>query len=584
MSLPLATDGANTTRLAESAVSRGRLSRRVLIDALFVGTLADALLRNGFGLGLLLWMVAFAVMLHHLVRQRGARLTREQSGWLAASIFFAATFTWRDSPSLRPYDFLAMVAALALLGATLSHASPIRSILGQRVRDVALAVAQVAKDGVASMMYLVFRDSGLGTLAPNWRSGRSRAALRATLIALPLILVFAALFSVADPLFGSLLSVPNADLGEIASHLVVIGAYAWIVGGWLRGAIVAEGKPSIRTTRPFLSLGTLEVTIILGALVALFALFVSVQIGWLFGGERLIRSTTGLSYAEYARHGFFELVWVAVLVLPVLLGTRASLADGDIEAERRHRFLAMPLLALLAGVLASALGRMGLYVHYYGLSTDRLFASVFIGWLAFVFTWFCLTVLRGRPRDFVAGMTISGFFTLAGLNAVYPEAWVARVNIDRARTAVTVADSVTSDGSVSKRVISPIDYSYLTKPLGGDAVAHVVEALFAPPSIPPNNAARREEVRERCNAVKVLLLRWGSTGQRQEQAAGTLERAADWRLWNVGAWRARDAVRAHEAALRAVTCWDASGETPFGDRERRPAAVGDQWYRVPQQP
>ena len=53
--------------------------------------------------------------------------------------------------------------------------------------------------------------------------------------------------------------------------------------------------------------------------------------------------------------------------------------------------------------MASALGRMGLYVHYYGLSMDRLFATVFMFWLAIVFAWFGVTVLRGRMRDFAAG-------------------------------------------------------------------------------------------------------------------------------------------------------------------------------------
>ena len=86
-----------------------------------------------------------------------------------------------------------------------------------------------------------------------------------------------------------------------------------------------------------ITLGSLDVTIVLGGLVALFGLFVSVQIGWLFGGERLVRATTGLGYAQYARHGFFELVWVSLLVLPVLLGSRSALRDDDGTAVRRHR-------------------------------------------------------------------------------------------------------------------------------------------------------------------------------------------------------------------------------------------------------
>ncbi len=62
-----------------------------------------------------------------------------------------------------------------------------------------------------------------------------------------------------------------------------------------------------------------EVTIILGLLDVLFLGFVAVQGSYLFGGDRLIASQADLSYADYARRGFFQLVAVAGLSLPVLL-------------------------------------------------------------------------------------------------------------------------------------------------------------------------------------------------------------------------------------------------------------------------
>jgi len=419
-----------------------------------------------------------------------------------------------------------------------------------------------------SVLLLALADGELGAISPTWRTGRTRAALRAGFIALPLLILFGILFSAADPMFGAMFALPKVDLGEIGSHLAIAGFFTWVVGGWLRGAVVDDSVPSSRVSRVFVTLGTLDLTIILGALVALFALFVGVQIGWLFGGERLVRSTTGLSYAQYARHGFFELVLVSLLVLPVLLATRASLRHGDAAAERRHRVLAAPLIALVAGVMASALGRMGLYVHYYGLSTDRLFASVFMGWLAIVFAWFGLTVLRGRAHDFAAGMTVTGFLTIVALNVANPDALVARINIARAPVAPTLSDSA-----------SPVDYSYLVSSLDGDAVDHVIQALTAPPVLPVTSAARAIEVRARCDAVRTLFKRWlPKAGDARAQ------RENDWRLWNAAAWRGRRAVRSQEQALRAVTCWDAGTEAAFGSREGRAARPGEQWYVPPRQP
>jgi Domain of unknown function (DUF4173) len=546
-------------------------ARRVLLDALFLGGVADALLRDGFGLGLAIWLTVFAATLVHLVRARGERLGREQVAWLAAAVLFGAMLAWRDSMTLHAVDFLAMIAALAILGATLMRGSIVRSLLGQRVRDLVEAFGAIIKQVLGGVLSLVFGDSHLGEGIQAWRGGRGGPMIRAAVITIPLLLVFGLLFGAADPLFDRLLSLPALDWGLIGSHVLVAGFFTWVVGGWLRGALIDDRPRRQPSDRLAITLGATEVTVILGALVALFALFVGVQVGWLFGGERLVRSTTGLSYAEYARHGFFELVWVSLLVLPVLLGARAAIPDDDVIAVRRYRQTALALILLLAGVMASALGRMALYVHYYGLSADRLFASVFMGWLALVFVWFLATVVRGRTRDFAAGMIITGFATLGALNVVNPDALVARVDVARATHALALSDSI---AGARNRAASPIDYTYLTRTLSGDAGAVVIRALVAPPVAHLGTAARDAEVRERCEAVRALLSHTGVS-------ATSTGPGGDWRAWNLGIWGAARSVRAHQSELRQVTCLDAAGEVPFGDRDGRERLPGEQGFGRP---
>jgi hypothetical protein len=399
-----------------------------------------------------------------------------------------------------------------------------------------------------------------------------------------LVFVFGLLLSQADPVFESLIKLPKFDIGEMISHIVVAGFFTWVTAGWMRGSLL-DSTPRSQVSAGFpITLGSLEITVALGALAALFTLFVAVQIGWLFGGESLVRSTTGLGYAQYARRGFFELVWVSLLVLPVLLGTRAAIVPGDETAIRRHRQLAVPLLILLGAIMLSALGRMRLYVGYYGLTTDRLLATVFMLWLAVVFTWFGVTVLRDRARDFAAGMTITGFFTLAVLNVANPDALIARVNVGRAKTAITRVERVDADTirTGNQAVVtwrSPIDYAYLTRSLSGDAAGVVVRSLLAPPVSPANDPARNPEVKARCDAVRELLQDWGKQPEANDTRAQRVER--DWRRWNLGAARAREIVRANERALREVTCWDENGEAPFGAREWRKPIPGEQWYVEP---
>ena len=88
-------------------------------------------------------------------------------------------------------------------------------------------------------------------------------------------------------------------------------------------------------------------------------------------------------------------MWVALLVVGLLLTTRAVLRPGRALALR-HTALSLPLIALLGAIIVSAVMRMRLYVQYYGLTEDRVYALVFMGWLAVVVIWLAVTVLR-RP-------------------------------------------------------------------------------------------------------------------------------------------------------------------------------------------
>jgi hypothetical protein len=165
----------------------------------------------------------------------------------------------------------------------------------------------------------------------------------------------------------------------------------------------------------------------------LFLAFVAVQFRYLFGGADLVREVTGLSYAEYARRGFFELVAVAALSLPLLLLADWWLDHRDPVRVRRFRLLAGLMLLLLDVMLASALLRMRLYTAEFGLTELRFYTTAFMSWLVLVFGWFVATVLRGRRERFGTGALLAGWLVLAGLNLANPDAIIAGVNLDRAK-------------------------------------------------------------------------------------------------------------------------------------------------------
>jgi hypothetical protein len=172
---------------------------------------------------------------------------------------------------------------------------------------------------------------------------------------------------------------------------------------------------------------------------------VLVQFRYLFGGHGLVESRAHLTYAQYARHGLFELVVVSILVLLVLLAADASLRGNRNRGALLVRALSGLLVALVFVVMVSALQRMRLYEQAYGLTQLRVYAVGVIGWLGVVFAWFAATVLRGRRSIFPVGAVVAGFLATAVLNAVNPDALIARTNLERSRVDVAYVGGLSDD-------------------------------------------------------------------------------------------------------------------------------------------
>ncbi|MDX6242047.1 MAG: hypothetical protein QOG10_6939, partial [Kribbellaceae bacterium] len=322
------------------------------------------------------------------------------------------------------------------------------------------------------------------------------------------------------------------DVDTIVTHVIVTAVYAWLVSGWARGALLVDiGKRRAPNEIPF-EFSLLDITTALGTLNALFAVFVVAQLGWFFGGEAFLRERTGLTASAYARQGFFQMLWVALLVVPLLVATRAALKPGR-DLERRHTALSIPLIVLLGAILLSAAMRMKLYVHYYGLTTDRLYPLVFMAWLGVVLLWLAATVLRGRGRPFIAGVAVSGLVVLATLNIAAPDAFIARFNLTRAASAGPDAKTV-------------LDLQSLAN-LSGEAAE--IATLATLNAVAPLNGVTAEALRsQRCDAASTLLHRWGPVSRTSTRSAGI----DSWRFWNAGEAAALHAVRARSADLRRV--------------------------------
>lgn len=275
----------------------------------------------------------------------------------------------------------------------------------------------------------------LGTLAG--RVGKAMPplgpAVRAGLFSGALLCVFGGLFFSADAAFASLATewlVPELNVSLLPARV-----FLWIAIVAFTGALAVptsrvevDGTTAVaRAAR--LVLAPAEWKTGLVVLNLLFLAFVGVQITVLFGGESHVLQTEGLTYAQYARSGFFQLIAVAVLTLGVIA---AVVGLGEHEKERPW-FVGLlgTLCALTLVVLVSAWTRMNLYQEAYGFTRLRLLVDLAIYVLAAVFVLVMLAGLFRKGSLMPRAVSIVAVLAVVGFGLSNPDARIARRNIER---------------------------------------------------------------------------------------------------------------------------------------------------------
>lgn len=334
-----------------------KLAVDVLIAAAVLGACGDLLLRvMPWGVNVGLASVAFVAAGTVLVRRHQIPVSVDVP-WLALTVvLLGAAYGRRDSGMLQTLDVIALIGVLGISAlATQGGRLWLRG-----VTDYATAVGRSTLQAFLGVVPLLGTHVQWSDLARRDSLRGARAVALGVVLALPLLLVFGALFAGADVVFNNVVqNLFAVNLETAVSHVLFAGFWAVLVAGYLRGAFLAPPVPAPLSDRGPL-LGIVPVGTALGLVNLLFLLFVVVQARYFFGGTTLVQQSTGLTYAEYARSGFFQLVWASVLVLPVLLGGDWLVRHETPLHVRSFRYLAGLLLVQLAVVMVSALTRMRL--------------------------------------------------------------------------------------------------------------------------------------------------------------------------------------------------------------------------------
>jgi len=510
---PISTWAEPSVPLAPPLVEKvpPRVQTRIVAAAALAGFVGQLLVvGQTVGLNLLLWVA--------LVLAAAWLLRRPTTGpaildvWLpVAALAFAVFPALRSDGTLIPFDTLA-AGALTLASVVAFGGTQLTRRSWAGLTKAGATAAWLALSGAAGLSLGTAPFRAMVHVSSASVAGR---VLRGLGLALPLLVIFALLFSAADEVFAFYLrSAIGTQVAwdEVVVRALVAAAAGWLFAGtilatWLsREVVPATEIPATDSRWP--RLGAIEAVVVLLVLDAVFALFVLLQAAYLFGGLDTL-AVSGMTYSEYARRGFFELVIVAVLSGAVVLALDATV----VERSRIFRLAAAGLAVLTGVVLLSAVVRLGLYQAAYGWTELRFFTLAGISWLAVGVVVTVAGVLLERAGWVPRVMVGAGLAIALIVNAIGPQAFVASQNLARAIDPSLVP----ADGE------SGLDAHYLGS-LGDDVVPVLAEAL---PRLPPGSRANVElELRERAGEIWSEYERLG------------------WPSWNLARDRAMEALRA----------------------------------------
>ena len=194
-----------------------------------------------------------------------------------------------------------------------------------------------------------------------------KAKIKSTLVIVPIVLIILILLSSADAefshLFDKLFSIFNdISLGEIPGRVINFILFFTYLGASIN-YICFNYKKSKESN---INVDGYTIKILLTILNIIYIIFDFIQIKSLI----FHRVASGINYAEYARSGFFQLMFISIINLVILLISKHS------KKDRYCNVMCLIMVFLTIIIIASSFIRMNMYEAAYGYTLLRLLVYV----------------------------------------------------------------------------------------------------------------------------------------------------------------------------------------------------------------
>ncbi|MDF2536330.1 MAG: hypothetical protein K0R18_2492 [Bacillales bacterium] len=253
-------------------------------------------------------------------------------------------------------------------------------------------------------------------------------------ISIPFLIVITTLLFNGDLVFRELINqsfsdffdyFKDFDLGKFYFRTIVFIISTFYIMGYLYNS-----KVSKKEFKPYKTKANIDRTIsitFLSMLNALFLVFCIIQFTYLFT-DGLLTLPADFTYAEYARKGFFELLFVSCInfaVVIVFLNFMKRMENKSLVKK-----LLFALCVFTGLLISSSFYRMFMYVDSYGFTILRVAVLTFLIMECILITMAAISIFKENLQLFKNSFYVSLSFYLL-VNIIASEPAVTWLNIER---------------------------------------------------------------------------------------------------------------------------------------------------------
>lgn len=250
------------------------------------------------------------------------------------------------------------------------------------------------------------------------------------IISVPLVITLSMLLSEADNVFGYYLSRLGDNLLNfninilswkiVSSVLVALYLFGLI---WSFKYSFKDGAKYDWKNESFEPITIITILVIVNIL---YFTFTRIQITYLYAGNSKVLPG-GLTYAEYARKGFFELVFVAIINLISIGYLKLKVNKKNSSINRTLNILYTTITGFTLNMVVSAFYKMRLYINAFGYTRLRVLVEFFIVFLGLVLL-IQLTFVWKEVKIFKP-IIVLALVMYIGINFFNIDSYIAKKNI-----------------------------------------------------------------------------------------------------------------------------------------------------------